>query len=190
MAMNDHALDGEVRTHPLPCGHSVEEVWEHLETGTVTSHEAACEHCASSRRSLRQLAEATRLLLADPAEPPAGLLDRVMAAVRADVRRVSTLALPSDRGPVDVSVPAVAAVLRFAADGVPGVRARSCHLEVLDPDAGTVRVAMTLSSRWGTGTAVFDEVRSRVGAALAGQVGLTATAVDLELVDVWQAGPR
>lgn len=181
------ALNSRVEGHPLPCGRLVEDVWEDLEASRRTDHEAQCEHCGTARRSLEQLAEATRLLLHDPAEPPPGLLDRIMAAVRAEVRRSERLPLPSEFGPAEVSEPAVAVVLRFAADRVAGVRARSCRIQL--DDEGAVRVRMSLSLRYGSGPAgeLFAQVRTRIAAALSGQVGLTAVAVDLELVDVWAA---
>lgn len=194
---NDTGLDHTastartVRGHALPCGRAVQDVWEDLEAGRVTPHEASCEHCTTARRGLAQLAEATRSLLADPAEPPPGMLDRIMAAVRADVRRAETLPLPSELGPAEISEPAVAAVLRYAADGVPGVRARSCRIE-LAGDPGAVRVRMSLALRYGTESAatVFGRVRARVGAAISGQIGFTAAAIDLELVDVWHGESR
>lgn len=192
MALNEvTSNDRGVRTHALPCGRTVQDVWEDLEAGVVTAHEASCGHCATARRSLQQLAEATRLLLADPVEPPPGLVDRIMAAVRADMRRTEKLPLPSDLGPAEISEPAVAAVLRYTADGVPGVRARSCRV-TLAGEPGVVRVRMTLALRFGTGPAgrVFEQVRARVGAAVTGQVGFTVSGIDLELVDVWEGVPR
>lgn len=190
MAMNHPTPRARNRDHPLPCGRSVEDVWNDVEARRTSSHDATCEHCATARGSLHQLAEATRALLADPAEPPPGLLDRIMAAVRADLRRTETLPLPSDLGPADISEPAVAAVLRYATDSVAGVRARSCRIEWADvPDA--VRIRMTLSLRYGTapGTAVFSAVRERITTAMTGQVGLSPAVIDLEVVDVWDGSP-
>ncbi len=171
--------------HLLPCGRSVEDVLDNLDAGR---DDHTCEHCATARRSLENLMEATAALVADPSEPPPNLLDRIMQAVRVEARRGDVLALEgADHGPADVSEVAVAAVLRFAADSVDGVWARSCHITVEPESAGTIAVAMTLSLRYGSGPAdgLLGEVRGRLAAALAGQVGLHAHRVDLEIVDVW-----
>lgn len=111
-----------------------------------------------------------------------------MQAVRAEARRGDVLSLPgADLGPANISEAAVAAVLRFAADSVDGVWARSCHVTVEPGFAATVAVAMTLSLRYGSGPVerLLGEVRGRLAAALAGQVGLHAHRVDLQIVDVW-----
>lgn len=107
------------------------------------------------------------MLVADPAEPPPSLLDRIMAAVRADVRRTERLPLPSDLGPAEISEIAVAVVLRFAADSVVGVRARSCRIELAPGDFGAVQVRMSVSLRYGTAPAgeVFDRIRERIATA-------------------------
>lgn len=147
-----------------------------------------CEHCATARRSLENLMEATAALVADPSEPPPNLLDRIMQAVRVEARRGDVLPLGgAELGPADVSEAAVAAVLRFAADSVDGVWSRSCHIGIEPGRAGTIAVAMTLSVRYGSGPVdgQLGEVRGRLAAALAGQVGLHAHRVDLEIVDVW-----
>ncbi|HEY2202940.1 MAG TPA: Asp23/Gls24 family envelope stress response protein [Pseudonocardia sp.] len=186
------ALDSTVQGHGLPCGGSVEEVFASAETGRWTEHQLGCEHCAVARRGVEMLNEATLALLDDPAEPPPGLLDRVMTAVRAELRRGDTLDLPALLGPASVSSQAVAVVLRWAADGVPGVRARHCRVEADPENPGAVGIRMGLSVRYESTATVppmLDEVRRRVAAAMAGQVGLVATRVDLEMVDLWDAEP-
>lgn len=185
------AVNSRIGGHPLPCGRLVEEVFDDVEAGLTDAHGARCEHCATARRSLHQLAAATRLLVQDPAEPPPRLLDRVMAAVRVELRRGATLPLPAELGPADVSEQAVAVALRYAADSVAGVWARSCRLEVEPHRPGAVRIRMSLSLRYGSGPAepMLAQVRRRVVAALSGQVGLHADRVDLELVDVWPEEP-
>ncbi|ODU27991.1 MAG: hypothetical protein ABT15_07210 [Pseudonocardia sp. SCN 73-27] len=201
MAVNelgDHLRQG----HPLPCGRLVEDVFDDLDRGRIDDHGRTCVHCATARRSLTTLMEATRALVDDPAEPPPNLLDRIMQAVRAEGRRGEALplvpiddtgaAVVPDLGPVDISRQAVAAVVRYAADTVDGVRARSCRVTVDDADVGALRIEMTLSLRYGAGPAneLVETVRARIGSALHGQVGVRAGAVDLEIVDVWpEEGP-
>lgn len=181
------AVNSRIDGHPLPCGRLVEDVFDDAQAGRADAHSAGCEHCATARRSLHQLTEATRLLVEDPAEPPPGLLDRVMAAVRAELRRGATLPLPTQLGPADVSEQAVAVVLRYAADSVSGVRAHSCCIEAEPTRPGSVRIRMSLSLRYRSGPVepLVAEVRRRVSAALSGQVGLNALIVDIDLVDIW-----
>ena len=123
-----------------------------------------------------------------------------MQAVRAEGRRGAALPLvPTDDtgaattpvlGPVDISEQAVAAVVRYAANTVDGVRARSCRV-IADPaDPLALRIEMTVAMRYGAGPveAVVDTVRARIGSALRGQVGVRATVVDVDVVDVWPEG--
>ncbi|HEX4253260.1 MAG TPA: Asp23/Gls24 family envelope stress response protein [Pseudonocardia sp.] len=185
-------MNETVSGHPLPCGRLVEDVFDELDSGQVGPHAQECEHCLAASRGLRALNDATSALLDDPAEPPAGLLDRVMGAVRAELRRGDTLTLPAPLGPAEVSLRAVAAVLRYAADSVPGVWARHCHVE-LDPGrSDAVHIQLSVSLRYGTGPlhVVLAEVRRRLAAAMAGQVGLHVESIDLELVDLWEEGNR
>lgn len=186
------AVNSRTDGHPLPCGRLVEDLFDDLEAGRPDAHSAGCEHCATARRSLHQLAEATRLLVDDPAEPPPRLLDRVMSAVRAELRRGTMLPLSAELGPADVAEQAVAVVLRYAADSVPGVWARSCRVDPEPDRPGAAWIRMTLSLRFGTGPAqpLLAEVRRRVSTALSGQVGLQAHTIDLELVDIWPWEPR
>lgn len=180
MALNPNETSTD---HALPCGRSVEQVWDDREAGRVGPH-PDCAHCATARRSLDQLAEATQLLVDDPAEPESGLLDRIMAAVRADLSQTDVVALPVPG--VDVSTQAVAAVLRFAVDSVDGVRAQRCRVTVDDLDPYAVVVAMTVSLRFGSGqVTALEEVRRRVAAALSSRVGLRLGSLDLEVADVW-----
>ncbi|MGQ0576371.1 MAG: Asp23/Gls24 family envelope stress response protein [Pseudonocardia sp.] len=181
------ALNVDVDGHLLPCGRSVEQVHDDLEAGRPV--DPGCPHCAAARSSLENLFEATRALVADTAEPRPALLDRVMQAVRAERRRQTPLRLPTPVGTADVAEQAVAAVLRWAADGVPGVRARSCRITVGEGGGAHVRMSLSLRFDGEPVRSRLDDVRRRVGAALAGQVGLVAQIVDLDVVDLWDGDP-
>ncbi|WP_427893371.1 hypothetical protein ACQHIV_10895 [Kribbella sp. GL6] len=168
--------------HPLACGRTVEDVWEELDSGTPSAHLADCPHCRTARASLEQLAAATEMLIDDPVDVPTGLLDRIMTAVRADVNLGRTIPLGS--ADVQLSVPALAAVLRYAVDGVPGIRARQCRIELVDDDA--VRVSMTVALKFGAGqVGALEEARERAAAALRAQIGYAVESLDFEVVDVW-----
>jgi hypothetical protein len=176
--------------YDLPCGRSVEDVWEELEAGTTSEHTAGCPHCSTARTSLDQLAEATRELVEDPIEAPPGLFDRILGAVRADLAVGDALALPTPAGGADVSTTALAAVLRYAVDSVAGVRAHRCRVE---PDAAVphaVRVWMSVSLDYRSGRVeALDVARDRIRTALSQRIGLQLSGLDLELTDLWLDGP-
>ncbi|MGX1884829.1 hypothetical protein [Streptomyces sp. NPDC055287] len=183
MEMND------AQGYTLPCGREIEMVWERLDrgdTGPVDAHGLACEHCCAARESLAVLREVTGKLASEDIGPALGLTGRIMSAVRAEVHRHSMLALPTpEPGGVRISVQAVTAVLRFAADTVDGVRARHCRVAATEAD-GAVEVAMTLAVSYRRFAAdSVDEVRKRVRAAAAARVGISPVHVDLTVEDLY-----
>ncbi len=179
------ALERTRTGHQLPCGRHVEDVLDELDAGALSWHTQDCPHCATALRGIEALNQATRELLDDPAEPPAGLFDRIMTAVRAEVRRGGSVPLPTAHGHADISTRAVASLLRYTADTVPGVRARHCALVATErPD--TVGIEMSLSLRFGvTVDELVDEVRARLLVAMSGHIGLRTRTIDLHIVDLW-----
>jgi hypothetical protein len=176
----------------LPCGRDVEHVWQRLdeiEAGRADAHERGCPYCQATRESLTVLRDLTRELAEDTGGPSLDLTGRIMAAVRAEVRRHDLLPLPtSEPGGVRVSAHAVAAVLRFAADGVPGVRARRCRVSTVDSDdlAMTVEMSLAVSYR-GFARHALDDVRTRVAAAAEARIGVRLERLDLILDDLYDA---
>ncbi|WP_405059542.1 hypothetical protein OG474_43385 [Kribbella sp. NBC_01505] len=184
MEMNPE--DAVTDLHPLPCGRTVEDVWDELESGELSAHRATCPHCRTAQAGLEQLIEATQFLIDDPVEVPGGLLDRIMTAVRADLNLGRTIPLPTEPAEVEVSVHALNAVLRYAVDGTTGVRARQCRIEQSETQPGAVRVWMSVALEFGAGqVGALDEARQRVALALRGQIGLELESLDFEVVDVW-----
>lgn len=204
MAMNDSAADpGRARpgsaamstdeardqAYRLPCGHDLNTLWDNVSAGVLDEHEAGCADCralAASVRGLRDVVAAMR----EPVAPPSGLSDRIMAVVRAERGRGDLLPLPSQHGSAQVSRAAVAVVLRYGADTVPGVRARDCRIDTVDVDPdgrAVVRVSLGLALAYGAGPAAdtFAAVRRRVRAAADGQVGIRVGEIDLRVADVY-----
>ncbi|MEV4143125.1 Asp23/Gls24 family envelope stress response protein [Amycolatopsis sp. NPDC049691] len=179
MAMTDYEL---------PCERDVEHVWERLDAvgaGLADEHELTCPHCRAARESLLALRDATAELAAEDDVPPA-LFGRIMSAVRAEVRRGSTVGLPTpEPGFVEISEQAVAAVLRYAADTVDGVRARRCRIRTLAEGGVEVELTLAVSLRNATGGAALTLVRERVSAAAAARVGLLLAKLDLLVDDVY-----
>ncbi len=188
MAMNHATQD-----YLLPCGRDVEQVWERLDevdAGRADAHELDCPHCRATRESLRVLRGLTRELADDDAEPSADLAGRIMAAVRAEVRRRDLVPLASpEPGEVQVSDQAVAAVLRFAADSVDGVRARHCRVRRSpeDTDALAVDVELNLAIAHDFDGDSLDVVRERVTAAAGARIGLRLARLDLVVEDIYDA---
>lgn len=198
------AVNPETQGYLLPCGRDVETVWERLavvEAGRGDEHDLTCPDCRDARASLLTLREVTGELVADTAEPAPHLTDRIMSAVRAEVRRRhDMLPLPTaEPGLVRVSEHAVAAVLRFAADSVAGVRARRCRVHECrvttgnpgDGGAGAegelmlvVELTVAVSYRsfaWRS----LDLVRQRVTAAAETRIGPKVHRLDLIVEDVY-----
>ncbi|MEU7144807.1 Asp23/Gls24 family envelope stress response protein [Nocardia sp. NPDC046473] len=179
----------------LPCGREIEQVWDRLdavEAGLGDEHETSCPHCRAARDSLLALRAATKELIDEPDPAPPDLTGRIMSAVRAEARRGRTLVLPTPApGTVEVSEQAVATVLRYAADSVPGVRARQCRVRRvgMGMDGETlVAVELSVAIRFGHTTvgAALPLVRERVSAALAAQAGLVLETLDLVVADIYE----
>jgi uncharacterized alkaline shock family protein YloU len=189
MAMNPATQD-----YLLPCGRDVESVWERLadvEAGLADEHELACLHCRQARAGLLAVRAATEELISDAAEPSVSLTGRIMSAVRADVRRRDLLPLPStEPSPLRISEQAVAVVLRFAADSVPGVRARRCRVSASVAANGEVAltVELAIAVSYGAFAAdALDVVRERVNAAVASRIGTRVHRLDLTVTDLYDA---
>src|SRR6516162_4277254 len=163
----------------LPCGHHVDELWNHLAYGTPDEHARACEHCQAALDEIRPLLTATSELAAEPARPPDDLTGRVMAVIRARIPPAPRIALPSPTGiRLHISEHAAAIILRAAGDTVEGVRARSCRLT---PAA----LKLTISLRYGTPAVTATKaVRAAVRAAARAQLGLTLGRIDIEVTDI------
>ena len=184
------AMNQAMRDYSLPCGRDVEQVWERLgevEAGRADAHELDCPHCRAAGESLAVLRDLTGRLAAQDDEVSWDLTGRIMSAVRAEVRRHDLLPLPSpEPGDVRVSVQAVAAVLRFAADTVEGVRARHCRVSAADSADFAVEVELAIAVSYrGFSSRALDTVRERVTAAASAHVGVRLARLDLVLDDLY-----
>ncbi|MGH3519151.1 MAG: Asp23/Gls24 family envelope stress response protein [Haloechinothrix sp.] len=186
MAMNT-AAGG----YPLPCGRDLDRLWDHLEDGAHDDHERACGHCHTARQSLLALRAATRELAADTTAPSQDLTSRIMHAVRTEIRHWSMVGLSTtEPGMAEVSTQAVAAVLRFAADGVAGVRARRCRIHMVGVDeygAAVIEVELSVAVSYHSQAERLEAVRERVSAAVQTRVGLRLKRLDLIVDDLYDA---
>jgi uncharacterized alkaline shock family protein YloU len=188
------AMNPGTQGYLLPCGRDVEMIWERLpeaETGVVDEHELSCPYCGQARIGLAAVRDVAAELARDDAEPSPGLTGRIMSAVRADLRRRELLPLAyTDLGPVRISERAVAAVLRFAADSVAGVRARRCRVKmaVTEDNERTLTVEMGIAVSYRAFAAgALSLVRQRVSAAAASRIGSRVIQLDLTVTDLYDA---
>lgn len=179
------AVNQTTEGYELPCGRDVETVWARLDD--LDAHQRECPHCRAARESLLVLRAMTGVLIADDTAPSPGLTGRIMSAVRAEVRRGDLIRLPgTEPGGARISEAAIAAVLRFAADQVPGVRARRCRIRAVDDQNGQIEVRMTIAVSYRQFAGALAEVRARIEAAATGRIGVRLARLDLTVVDVYQ----
>lgn len=170
----------------LPCGRLVSQVWEQARAapGHPDAHVAGCSHCRQAVEGLAVLDRTTRTLRAE--RPSARTVaDRVIRAVRAEMRLGAMVPLDDPARELRIAEIPAAKILRRAADRVPGIRAASCRL-IREDDSGTaVAIALTLAASLDeplTGRAA--EVRRAVLDAARQQLGIAVSRIDLTIVSV------
>jgi hypothetical protein len=175
----------------LPCGRLLSRVWERAQDAPSAAdpHTLACPHCRAAVEGLAAVNAAAQELRAETPPGLRALADRVMSAVRAEVRLGRLLRLADPDRDLRITESAAAKVLRRAADTVPGARAATCRLGPAGDGTG-VRVTMTLAAA--LDRPLPDTVRRarRSVVDTAGQaLGLSVTAVDITVVDVLEPVP-
>ncbi|MFH9355515.1 hypothetical protein [Kitasatospora sp. NPDC017646] len=160
----------------LPCGHLLSHAWDDQTTA------AACPSCRQARQGLAETNRAVHALTATPPSPPAGLMPRVLAAVRAHPHPGRLLPLPSIR-PTHITEANAAKALRHAVDTTCEALAASCRLTPLS--GGEVAITMTLLATYDRplpGQA--DTVRRTILTTAHRDLGLSVRAVDLCITDL------
>ncbi|MBK1783382.1 Asp23/Gls24 family envelope stress response protein [Prauserella cavernicola] len=199
------ALNGPPEDNALPCGRSLERLWERLDDGAggpggagrstdgtdgtdvTDDHVRSCPHCSAALSGLGELRTATTSLKEERVRPARDLTARIMAAVRAEPRGLGAMfALDAqERGRTDISERAVAAIVRFAAEGVDGVRAGRCELHAAGTtEDGTAMVEgrLTVSVAYGVEFAgVLERVRRQAVDACTARVGVLLARLDIEV---------
>lgn len=155
----------------LACGRDLDALALH---GEPDAHQRVCPYCRRAAAGLRPLRRAADLMRAEPAEPPAGFVEAVMAQVRAE---------PPSRLPT--SEHACHALLATAAGAVREVRVLRCRFP--DP-ADPAHVILGVSLRFAApASAVADRIRTAVRAAALDQLGLELRTIDVDVEDVHPA---
>lgn len=167
----------------LPCGRPLGHAWEQArDPVTADPHTAHCPHCQEAVEGLTALDRATRALRGQRQPDSRGLANRVINAVRAEVRLGALLLLDDPDHDLRIAESAAAKELRRAADTVPGLRAASCRLTPARDDRAshvvTITIAATLDQPLPERA---EKVRRAVLHAADRLLGLAVTAVDLKI---------
>jgi hypothetical protein len=171
----------------LPCGRPLSRVWEQVRDSAAPAdpHSADCPYCGQAVEGLAALDEAIHALRAQ--ERPSGqtVADRIMRAVRAEVRLGRLLPLDDPTPGLRIAETAAAKILRRAADTIPGARAASCRLTPAGP---AVHIAITLAATLDRPFPdLAAQVRRAVHHAAHRKLGLASTAIDVEIVSVLES---
>ncbi|WP_405785806.1 hypothetical protein [Streptomyces sp. NBC_01367] len=165
----------------LPCGRPLGRAWERARdpAGAVDPHSSSCPYCREAVEGLAALDRATRALRAEEQPDSHSLANRVIDAVRAEVRLGTMLWLDDPECNLRIAESAAEKVLRRAADTVLGARAASCRLT---PVPGGHSVAITVAAAIDRPLRErAEKVRQAVLNAAEHTLGLAVTAVDLEI---------
>ncbi|MEU9299642.1 hypothetical protein [Streptomyces sp. NPDC048269] len=171
-------------TELLPCGRPLLDAWQQARSpgaAAFDAHTSGCPYCRQAVEGLRALDQATRSLRAEEQPDVHSLANRVINAVRTEVRLGASLPLDDPDHDLRIAESAAAKVLRRAADTVPGARAASCRLTPTRDDTA-VHVVMTLATTLDRPLRErAAQVRRAVLHAAHHDLGLAVTGVDLEI---------
>ncbi|MFJ3841994.1 hypothetical protein ACIPY6_41765 [Streptomyces sp. NPDC090054] len=165
----------------LPCGRPLGLACEQARTvGAADAHSSRCSWCHDAVDGLTALDRATRALRAEERPDGHNLANRVINAVRAEVRLGAILVLNGPDHDLRISETAAAKVLRRAADTVPGARAGSCRLSPSKEGPHSHSVALTVATKLDKPLRERAEaVRQAVLHAADHVLGLAVTTVDV-----------
>ncbi|MCC3265986.1 hypothetical protein [Arthrobacter gengyunqii] len=181
----------ENRLYRLDCGRTVNRIWQDM-FRPPDPHTRSCPDCQTVRAEMEGLFNATAALrnhdLRQPGlRPPAGLKERVLDAAFSQVRRGPRFSLESaPGGTVEVSETALAAVVRGAARGIGGVRARRCRIgRVEGGDSGLLIHLRTAVAPGVDICAAMAFLRLNIRDAVEASVGVVPQTVHLTVEDLY-----
>jgi hypothetical protein len=186
--------DGADEEERLPCGRELAQVWQQWEDGQVDAHTQTCPHCIAALKDLDLLKDVVRSARAEePAqEDTSVLVERVMDVVHLELRPGRTLPLGTTTEDDWIVEAAAAKAFRAAADSLPGIRAGSCRIAPLYPDATprrrvrgpvAVRIEVVIDMTDNLQEAA-EQVRQRVLVTADRALGMDVGSVDVAVVDV------
>ncbi|MEU4356841.1 hypothetical protein [Streptomyces virginiae] len=169
----------------LPCGRPVGRAWEQARRpagAAADPHTSTCTWCRQAVEGLTALDRAARALRAEEQPDGRTLAQRVVDVVRAETRLGAMLLLDDPGHDLHIAESAAAKVLRRAVDTVPGARAGSCRLVLVQGRRAVHTVALTIAAALDQPLPQrAEEVRRAVLHAAHRGLGLQVTAVDLTI---------
>ncbi|MDK1476726.1 hypothetical protein QNO07_25550 [Streptomyces sp. 549] len=194
-------------TEMLPCGRSLDEVWENGPEASTDPHSASCPHCTAALGELRLLdgfvrqeIAAEQLTAAEETDGvSARITARVMDIVRTELRPGPAVPLGTDADDAWIVETAASRTFRAAAEEVPGVQAGSCRVTPMDAPGRLylmpggrlprepVRVRLEVSAPLDPARPVpliAEAVRDRVRGAAQDTLGMEVGAVDVVVIDL------
>jgi uncharacterized alkaline shock family protein YloU len=195
----------------LPCGKPVDDLLTQVTDRTPPpdpAHQHSCPHCRAAVAELEDLWAPVRDLAAEDVRAPAGLLQAVMGQIRDLSRNSWSAVLDDPLGRTRIAARVVGAVARLAAESVPHVTLALGGGRVATPTDTTADPARIAGRRSEAATdvgvagshvvvdvqiavdygapvwQVAERVRNRIAQHIATQTGLTASEVNVAVVDV------
>ena len=168
-----------------------------------SAHQESCPHCRAALAEYERLWVPVAELAATPVHAPEGLLDDVLAQVRAAAGPSGWGRVEDETGPYLVAARVVVAVAGYAARSTDGVRMALGALQeladTLDPRDGThdrrveagvigrsVALELTVAAEYGQDLhALADRLRAHVVEAVLAVTGLRTTQVSVTVDDVF-----
>ena len=203
------AASGEAAGDRLACGTPTEDLLAQVAEGGGahrSAHQESCPHCRAALAEYARLWGPVAELVATPVRAPAGLLDDVLARVRAAAGPSGWGRVEDETGPYLVAARVVVAVAGHAARTTEGVHMALGALQeladTLDPRDGghdrrveagvigrSVALELTVAAEYGQDLHVLaDRLRARVVEAVHAATGLRTTSVSVTVDDVFAAG--
>jgi len=211
----------EVRATPtegalLACGTAVDDLLEQVadrRPAADPAHQAGCVHCRAALAELAELWAPVHHAATERVRMPAGLLDRVMSAVRDLAANSWYAVIDSGQGLTRIAAWVIAAVARLAAGRVPGVSYAASRAG--GQPGGQATSGSRLLAGWRSGPehgvgvaghravinlelvaelgpelpALADRVRAQVHRDVAAMTGLDVVEINITVADLDASGP-
>ena len=206
--MSATPVDGD----QLPCGTFVDDLLEQVADRRPASdpaHQAGCVHCRAALAELAELWAPVHHAATERVRMPAGLLDRVMSAVRDLAANSWYAVIDSGQGLTRIAAWVIAAVARLAAGRVPGVSYATSRAGGQATSGSRLLAGWRSGPEHGVGVAghravinlelvaelgpelpaLADRVRAQVHRDVAAMTGLDVVEINITVADLDASGP-
>ncbi len=206
--MSATPVDGD----QLPCGTFVDDLLEQVadrRPAADPAHQAGCVHCRAALAELAAIWAPVHQAATERVTVPAGLLDRVMSAVRDLAANSWYAVIDSGQGLTRIAAWVIAAVARLAAGRVPGVSYATSRAGGQATSGSRLLAGRRPGSDGGVGVAgqravinlelvaelgpelpaLADRVRAQVHQDVAAMTGLDIVEINITVADLDDSGP-